>query len=229
MGYESVVAYSHKLGTATHDRLRAAAHELCAVGKLLHTKAMVASNDGNLSIKLNDDLILCTPTGVSKGALEPEKLVLTDREGNQLAGTLKPSSEHAMHLRMYEVRPDAKAVCHAHPTFATVYAVHGTVPKLDLVAETVVLMPEIVVAPFGVPSTKEVADSLDVITSRTSACLLEHHGALTWGPDIMSAYYDMERLEHVAKLSLIAEVSGKARSMDTTKLSRLAQVFPATY
>ena len=202
------------------------AAEICHIGRIVWEKNMVASNDGNISARLPDGNILCTPTNMSKGFLEESDLVLLDLEGNQIEGARKPSSEVKMHLQIYKDNPKVMGVVHAHPTFATCYAVAGKAPAIDLVAETAVLMPKIPVANFAVPSTKAVADSVRGLANDSEVCLLEHHGALAWATSLWGAYWNLERLEHVCKLSYFTSVGNLARPMSTEYVQEIHEVFP---
>lgn len=200
--------------------------QICHIGSLLWQRQLVASNDGNISVRLSDGNVLCTPTNISKGFMQVADLVVLDSAGVQLHGVRRASSEVKMHLRVYQDLPEVHAVVHAHPTFATIYALNGVAPPTDLVAETAVLMPQIPVAPFAVPSTGQVPDSLTGMLTQSSVCLLEHHGALSWGGDLMSAYMDMERLEHIAKMAYFAQAAGMDRQLSKAQKLALAQVFP---
>ena len=101
--------------------------QICDIGKRMYDRRMVAANDGNLSVRLNEHEFLCTPTGVSKGFMTPECICKVDEKGNvlQANGTFRPSSEIKMHLRVYKLRPDVKSVVHAHPPYATSHAIAG--------------------------------------------------------------------------------------------------------
>ncbi|AKK06676.1 ribulose-5-phosphate 4-epimerase-like epimerase or aldolase [Corynebacterium mustelae] len=207
------------------EEAKQCALEIIAAGDLVWQREMVAANDGNISARLSNGWILCTPTGISKRGMTLADLVLLDPSGAVIAGENHPSSEVKMHLRVYELAPEVHGVVHAHPTFATVFAVNGAAPPTDLVAETVVLMPTIPVAPFAVPSTQEVPDSISAIVPQSSVCLLEHHGALSWGGSVMDAYYQMERLEHVSKLGFYCKLIGADRSIAPERLAQIKEVF----
>ena len=143
---------------------------------------MVAANDGNVSARLPDGSILCTPTGVSKGWLREDQLPVVALDGTTLdAGpSWQPSSEIRMHLRAYQVSDEVKAVVHAHPPYATAFAVKGEALICTMMPESVVAMPEILLAPYATPSTDEVPDSIEPFIRTHQGCLLEHHGAITW-------------------------------------------------
>lgn len=213
------------LDSVSTEEIQRVGQEIIDIGNLLWRRDMVASNDGNISARLSTGDVLCTPTGISKRGMSLADLVVVDCNGNVIAGDKRPSSEIKMHLRVYELAPSVQGVVHAHPTFATVYAVKGEAPPVDLVAETVVLMPSIPIAPFAVPSTQAVPDSITDIVPRSSVCLLEHHGALSWAGSVTEAYYHMERLEHVSKLGFYCQLAGADRSISPQRLEQIHQVF----
>lgn len=174
--------------------------ELCRVCRLLYDRGYVAGHDGNLSCRQEDGSLLVTPSGVSKGRLEPEMLVVCDLEGNVLEGDRHPSSETPMHLEVYRQRPDVGAVVHAHPVMATAFAVCGKGLEEPFLIETISGLGVVPVAPYALPSTREVPESIRPFVKDHSAVLLANHGALTWGKDLWSAFDRMETLEHTAKI-----------------------------
>lgn len=212
----------------THEQnLRA---QICEFGHNLWTKNMVAANDGNLSVRIGEDRILCTPTGVSKGYLRPEKLAELDLEGNLVNGcTVKPSSEVKMHLRVYQEDPTAQAVVHAHPTYATLFACRGMGLRNTMLPETIVGLGEVPLAPYATPSTQEVPDSIAPLINGHMACLLENHGALTWGESLMSAYLAMERLEASAYLMWAIELVGGGNDLPAEEVANLKSLFGVAY
>lgn len=195
--------------------------DIIEVGRRLYMKDFVASNDGNISIRLEEDRFLITPTGVSKGYMTPEMLLVVDKSGRVLQGTAKPTSEMALHLAVYEERPDVGAVVHAHPPTATGFAV-ARIP-LDKIAlpEVVYNLGTISLAPYGTPSTKEVPDSIRGVITSSDGVLLSNHGAMTVGPDVMTAYYRMETLEAVAKITLTARNLGGEAFLSKPEVERL--------
>ena len=183
----------------------------------------VAANDGNVSVKLPDGTFLATPTGMSKSFITPEKLVHIDQDGQVLdapAG-LKPSSEIKMHLRCYKEREDVGAVLHAHPPVATGYAVANKPLDEYSMIETVIALGSIPVTPYGTPSTYEVPDRIAPYLGEHDALLLQNHGALTVGADLITAYYRMETLELFAKISLNAYLLGGAKEISRENIDRL--------
>ncbi len=157
-------------------------------------------HDGNVSLRLGEDQILVTPSGVGKGRLRPEMLVKCTPSGEVLEGDRHPSSETPMHLMVYRERSDVRAVVHAHPPMATAFAVCRRPLRERYLTETISGLGEVPVAPFALPSTQEVPDSIRPFVRDHSAVLLANHGALTWGPDLWSAIDRMETVEQTARI-----------------------------
>lgn len=190
-------------------------NQICEVGHKLWQLGFVAANDGNITVKIDEDRFLATPTGTSKAILQPNMLIVVDRMGNVVSADAgyKPSSELPMHLICYQARPDIGCVIHAHPPTATGFAVSG-IPLDDYsMPEAIIFLGSVPIAPYGTPSTKEVPDSVLPYLANHDAILLANHGALTVGADITTAYYRMETLEHFAKVSLVARQLGGAKEL----------------
>ena len=156
--------------------------EMCEIGKRVYNRGMVAANDGNFSVKLSDNEFLCTPTGVSKGFMTPEYICKVDAEGNVIEANegFKPSSEIKMHMRVYKEREDVKAVVHAHPMYATTFAVCGLPLTEPIMPEAVLSLGTVPLAKYGTPSTIEIQDAVSEYLTYYDAVLLENHGALRY-------------------------------------------------
>ena len=183
--------------------------EICTAGRWIHGRAFVASTDGNISVRLDSRRILTSPTGISKGLMQPDDLVVTDLKGRKLAGRREPSSELAMHLLIYSRRPDVNAVCHAHPPIATAHAASGIPLNKALLSELVIALGCIPVAEYGTPGTQELSDSLEPLVPNFDAILMANHGVVTCGADLLTAFYRRETVEHFAQVSLFSEMLGK--------------------
>lgn len=209
------------------DALEAEARErICDIGRRMWQRGMVAANDGNISVRLGPDRFLCTPTGVSKGDLRPERLPVVDGSGRPVgACPLGPSSEILLHLRVYAVDGSVNAVVHAHPTYATVWAIRGEGLYNQMMPEAVVTMPEVPLAPYATPSTAAVPDSIEPFILTHRACLLEQHGALTWDHDLEEAYLAMERLEYIAQVTFLLRQIGGGRNLPPAEIARLSARF----
>lgn len=183
--------------------------DICAVGRWLHERAYVASTDGNISVRLDSRRILTSPTGISKGMMTPDDIVITDLERNKLSGRLSPSSEIAMHLLIYRRRPDVSAICHAHPPTATGYAAAGLPLDRAILAELVVTLGCVPVARYGTPGTAELTNAIEPLVENHDAILMANHGVVTYGPDLLTAFFRMETAEHFARVALVTELLGK--------------------
>ncbi|MGG7144695.1 class II aldolase/adducin family protein [Clostridium nigeriense] len=197
--------------------------QICDVCHKMWQLGWVAANDGNVSVKLDDGTFLVTPTGISKSFITPEKILQINSDGDIIEASegYKPSSEIKMHLRCYTERDDVRAVVHAHPPTATGFAVaHLDLDRYTMI-ETVVSLGSIPITPYGTPSTSEVPDSIAPYLSEHDAVLLENHGALTVGSDLINAYYKMETLELFAKISLTAHLLGGEKEISRENIDRL--------
>ena len=206
---------------ASEERLRA---DIVEVGRRLHERAFVASNDGNISVRLEDDLVLTTPTGVSKGFMSPDMMVVTDLTGRKVRGHRNPSSELLMHLEVYRNRPDVRAVVHAHPPVATGFAVAGIPLDRAVLAEVLTTLGSIPIAEYATPSTSELPEAVRKYITAYDGVLLANHGALTVGPDLVAAYVKMETIEHFAKISLVARLLGREHLIAREEVERLQQL-----
>lgn len=200
--------------------------QICDIGKRIYDRNMVAANDGNISVKLNDNEFLCTPTGVSKGFMTPEYICKVDAKGNVIdAGEgFRPSSEIKMHMRVYEKRPDVGAVVHAHPIYATSFAIAGIPLTQPIMPEAVISLGSVPVAEYGTPSTMEIPDNVEKYLPYYDAVLLESHGALTWSKDLISAYMKMESVEFYAQLLYQSKMLGGPREFDRETVLKLYDV-----
>ena len=191
------------------------------VGRRLYARGYTASNDGNISVRLDAGRLLMTPKSVCKGFMSPDMMCITDLEGRKLAGDRDPSSEMQMHLEVYRQRSDIAAVVHAHPPIATGFAVAGIPLDRAVLAEVVTTLGSIPIAEYATPSTKELPEAVRKYVKAHDGMLLANHGALTLGKDLFSAYYKMETIEHFAKISLVARVLGGERLLSRQEVDRL--------
>jgi L-fuculose-phosphate aldolase len=205
--------------------------QICDICHKMWQLGWVAANDGNVSVRLPDGSFIVTPTGISKSFITPEKLVkINDRcEILEADPGYKPSSEIKMHLRCYQERPDVKGVVHAHPPTATGYAVAGLSLDEYSMIETVITVGSIPLTPYGTPSTTEVPDAIAAYLQEHDALLLQNHGALTVGSDVMAAYYRMETLELFAKISLTAHLLGGAKEIPRKQIDKLLDLRDSYY
>lgn len=195
--------------------------DICAVGRLLHAHDFVAATDGNISLRLDSHRVLTSPTGISKAMMSPEDLVITDFAGNKLSGCRNPSSELAMHLLIYRLRPDVNAVCHAHPITATGYAAAGLALDKALLSEAIIALGTVPLAQYGTPGTSELTDSIEPLVQSHDAILMANHGVVTCGADLLTAYHRMETVEHFARVSLVTELLHKQTLLSREDVDKL--------
>ena len=197
--------------------------EIIEIGRRIWTRGYVAANDGNISVKLNDQEVLTTATGVSKGFMTEEMIIQCDMGGNIIThgGKYRPSSEVKMHLEVYKERPDIKSVVHAHPPYATSFAVAGIPLNKCVLPEAIIVLGAVPLAPYGLPSTMEIPEMIKPFLQKSDAILLENHGALTFGNDLLSAYHKMETLEHTASIVWKAIQLGNVNVLSEIERDRL--------
>jgi len=195
--------------------------DICVAGRWMYEQGYNVACEGNVSVRLDDNRILTTPTCMNKGMLAPEDLVVTDLEGRQLAGERKFSSELAMHLLFYNMRPDVNAICHAHPPTATGFAVAGRGLDQALLPEVIVGLGRIPLVRYATPGTPELSAALEPYVPHYDALLLANHGAVTCGPDLLTAYFRLETIEHFAKITLAAEMAGSPTLLSSREVAKL--------
>ncbi len=197
--------------------------QICDVCHKMWQLGWVAANDGNVTALLDDGTILATPTGMSKSFITTDKLIRIDREGNVLEASpgLRPSSEVKMHLRCYDKRPDVRSVIHAHPPGATGFAVaHKSMDMYNMI-EDVAAIGSVPLTPYGTPSTIEVPNAIEPYLDEHDVMLLENHGALAVGSDVITAFYRMESLELWAKITINAVILGGSVDISKKNIDKL--------
>ena len=197
--------------------------QIVEIGKRLFQKGFVAANDGNISVKLNNRIIV-TPTMKSKGFLKVNELVTTDLKGNRVEGKLKPTSELLLHIFVYKKREDVGAVIHAHPPFGTALAVAGMELPDNVLPEVFLSMGKIPLASYGTPSTQELPNSISRLIMKHDAILLKNHGVITVGKELEEAYFKLERVEHFAQVFFIAKSLGKVDTLTPKQMDKLKKM-----
>lgn len=201
--------------------IQQARKELVEIGKRIYAKGMVAANDGNISIRLDNGRILITPTGVSKGFMKAEQMVLLGMDGRIISSNKKPSSEAAMHLEIYRNSADTGGVCHAHPPYATAFAAAGLAIPRNVLPEVALTLGEIPLLPYAMPGSQVLAASLQPYLKKHRAFLLANHGVVTIARSAMQAYYLMEIVEHAAKIIYLAKNLGRPNELNAEQLQEL--------
>lgn len=195
--------------------------EIVRYGQMLHDRGFVAAMDGNLSVRLDEDRILVTPTCVSKGAMRPSDLVVVDRQGRRVAGKRDVTSEIGMHVLIYRMREDVRAIVHAHPPTATGFAAAGMALTEPLVCEVVMGLGCIPLAQYGTPGTSELAQTLEPFVPSYDAILMSNHGVVTYGDTLEHAYMKMETVEHFAQIALVTHLLGRQQPLNGVEIEKL--------
>lgn len=197
-------------------------HQLVDVSQRIHLAGWVANHDGNISVRLEADRFLITPTAVSKADVDRAKLLVVNGRGERVSGRYRPFSEMNLHLYAFRERADVHVVLHAHPPTATGFAVAGVAIVTSMMAEPVVSLGDTIpVVPYALPKTPESTLNMAHALGQSDAFLLENHGVVTVGPDLETAYLRMELVEHLAKIQLVAQQLGGPRSIPESDIEHL--------
>lgn len=206
---------------ATEQRHRL---EIVQFGRRMHEQGFVAATDGNLSVRLDQNRLLITPTCMSKGMMRTSDIVMVDLEGNRISGRRNVSSEIGMHLLIYRLRPDVHGIVHAHPPTATGFAASGFGLSRPLVCEVVVGLGSVPLARYGTPGTPELTDALEPLVPDHDAILMANHGVVTFGASLENAFMKMETVEHFAKISLVTHLLGHEQPLGEREVEKLVEV-----
>ena len=199
------------------------ANSIVDIGKLMYQKGWVAANDGNISVRVDAERILCTPTGVSKGMMRPEDMLIVDLDGRKLEGERACTTEIQMHCTVYKLRRDVNAVVHAHPPVSTGFAVAGRALNLAILPEAVVTLGTVPLADYGLPGTAELSRQLAPFIPNHDALLMANHGVVCYGETLEKAFFRLETVEHLARISLVAELLGGPRLLPRREVDKLME------
>lgn len=198
-------------------------HDIVEIGKLIYQKGWVAANDGNISVRLAPNRVLCTCTGISKGMMTADDLIVCDLDGNKLEGSRERTSEIAMHLTIYRMRPDIFSVVHAHPAIATGFAVAGKALTLALLPEVIIGLGCVPLAEYGTPGTAALTEGMLPYIPQHDAILMRNHGLVCYGEDVYKAFFKMETVEHFARITLVAELLGGPKVLPKQEVEKLIE------
>lgn len=215
---EAILAYFNA------PELQVIKERICEMGRRIWARNYCDGNGGNITVRVGDNLVLCTPTLISKGSINPEDICLVDLDGNQVAGTRKRTSEVNTHLAIMKATPDAKSCVHAHPIHGTAFAVAGIKPPTCLIPEPEVFLGEIGLARYETPGTPENAKAVGEIAVEHQAIIMQNHGVIVWGKDVEDAYWKMENVEAYCQTVYIASQLGGMKSYSPDKLKDLIAI-----
>lgn len=196
--------------------------QIVEIGRRVYDRFFIAANDGNISARLDDEAVLITPTGVSKGFMAADDILKMSLAGELLAaGKLRPTSETPMHLAIYRARADVEAVLHTHAPAATAFALTGRRLDEPTLPEVIVFIRSVAMAPYALPGTEELPQAMSPFLADHDVFLLGNHGAVTLGRSLEEAYFQMERLELVARIRLAAMALGPVHVLPPEEVARL--------
>jgi L-fuculose-phosphate aldolase len=203
------------------DREQELREELVRAGQMMYERGWIAASDGNLTARLDSRRLLATPSGVCKGWMRPEDLIVCDLDGNKTGGAGERTTEMAMHIAIYRERPEIQAVAHAHPPVSTGFAVAGRPLNLALTAELIVSMGSVPLAEYGLPGTPALVDGMRPYIPKFNAILLANHGVVCYGESVRQAYARLETVEHMARIALVAELLGGPKVLPRAEIKKL--------
>ncbi|TVS15307.1 MAG: class II aldolase/adducin family protein [Planctomycetaceae bacterium] len=183
--------------------------EICDIGRRIYNKGFAAANDGNISVRINDNEVLCTPTLHSKGFLKPEDICTVDMSGKQIAGNKKRSSEALLHLEIYKARADVKSVVHCHPPHATAFAVAREPIPQCILPEVEVFLGDVPIARYETPGGQSFAETILPFVSKTNIMLLANHGTVSYGESVERAYWWTEILDAYCRILMLSRQLGR--------------------
>ena len=195
--------------------------EMTAICHQMYAKNLITSTDGNISVRVGENKMLITPSGIHKGFIKLDDFVLTDLNGNLLQGTRRASQEISMHVGAYQSRPDIGAVIHAHPVHCIAFTMAGVSLGEDYLPEVILSVGKIPIVPYTTPTTDEVPAQIKSYLHNYNAMILDRHGSLTVGKSLQEAYNLLERIEHVAQTVFLARQLGPIKRLQPHELSKL--------
>jgi L-fuculose-phosphate aldolase len=201
--------------------LEAGKREICSIGDRLYKRGFASGNEGNITLRVDAERVLCTPTMHSKGFLKPEDICLIDMEGRQLAGERKRSSEALLHLAIMKARPDVQSVVHCHPPHVTAFAITREAIPQGLIPEVEVFIGEAPISPYETPGSQAFAETILPFVSRTNVVVLANHGAVSWGDTVEHAYWYTEILDSYCRMLILAKQIGRVQYLSPEKTREL--------
>jgi L-fuculose-phosphate aldolase len=201
--------------------------QMCEIGRRVYAKGFAAANDGNISYRLSEDRVLCSPTRVSKGFMKPDDLCIVDLDGKQVSGKRKRSSEILLHLAILKARPDVRSCVHCHPPHATAFAVaHEPIPKCVL-PEFEVFLGEVAISPYETPGGQKFAETVLPYVKDTDTIILANHGTITYGSDLEDAYFKTEIIDAYCRILILTKQLGRVNYYSDDKAAELIRLKPS--
>jgi L-fuculose-phosphate aldolase len=206
------------------NQAREIKEQICDIGRRIWMREYCDGNGGNISCRIGPDRFICTPTGVSKGFMNPDMLCMVDGKGNQVAGTWKRSSEITTHLAIYHSTPEAVSVCHAHPCHAGAFAIKGMQPPPRLIPELEVFVGTVAYTPYRTPGSPEIAAEIFPLAPKHQSILMGNHGVICWGKSVEDAYFKMEITDAYCRTVILAQSIPGSAAIPCEKLPELLDI-----
>jgi L-fuculose-phosphate aldolase len=197
---------------------------MCEIGRRLWLRQFCAGNDGNHAVRVGENRVLITPTGISKGFMKPADMCVVDMSGKQLSGTRRRTSEVLMHLTIMQERPDVRAVIHTHPPHATAFAIAGLDLPSGVYPEADYLLGPVPTAPYVMPGDQRLAEAIRPLVKGTTTILMQNHGVVCFGPDLEKCYYNMEAVDAYARILMLVKQIGSVRALTDEEMSELLTI-----
>jgi L-fuculose-phosphate aldolase len=194
---------------------------ICEIGDRIYKRGFAAANDGNITVRLNENEVLCTPTMHCKGFLKPEDICVVDMDRKQIGGVKKRSSEALLHLQIMKTRPDVKSVVHCHPPHATAFGVAREPIPQAVLPEVEVFLGEVPIAPYETPGGQKFAETILPFVKRTNVIILANHGTVSYGETVERAYWWTEVLDSYCRILLLARQLGPITYLSREKTQEL--------
>ncbi len=207
-----------------HVNVHKIKQDICEIGRRIYEKGFAAANDGNITVRIGENEVLCTPTLHCKGFLKPEDICTIDMQGNQIAGIKKRSSEALLHLEVYRQRPDIKSVVHCHPPHATAFAVAREAIPQCVLPEVEVFLGDVPITRYETPGGQAFADTIRPFVTRTNIIILANHGTVSYGQDVERAYWWTEILDAYCRILMLARSLGGIHYFSEAKERELLEL-----
>ena len=198
--------------------------DICDIGRRIYNKGFAAANDGNITVRVGENEVLCTPTMHSKGFLKPDDISTVDMTGKQIAGRKKRSSEALLHLEIYRNRPDVKSVVHCHPPHATAFAVAREPIPQCVLPEVEVFLGDVPITKYETPGGQEFADTIIPYVQKTNVMILANHGTVSFGENVERAYWWTEILDAYCRILMLAKNLGGVNYLGEQKSRELLEL-----
>ncbi len=198
--------------------------DICEIGRRIYNKGFAAANDGNITVRVGDNEVLCTPTMHSKGFLKPDDISTVDMEGNQIAGRKKRSSEALLHLEIYRQRPELKSVVHCHPPHATAFAVAREPIPQCVLPEVEIFLGDVPITQYETPGSQQFADTIIPFVKNSNVIILANHGTVSYGEDVERAYWWTEILDAYCRILMLSKNLGGVNFFTQEKETELLEL-----